>query len=140
MECDHQHKYLGLPFCKGNSKKAAFKEIVEKLKSKLSGWKQKALSQAGRGVLIKSVTQALPLHFMQTFLLPVSVCDQLDKVTRDFWWGVKADEKKHLYLKAWDSICSPKAAGGLGFRKAREFNRSLITKLGWQLYTAPHKT
>ena len=67
---------------------------------------------------------------MQIFLLLASICDQLDKITRDFCWGVNADKNIHLYLKALDSICQPKVAGGLGFRKARENNRALVAKLG----------
>lgn len=54
-ECNHRSLYLGLPFCKFNSKKEAFGGIMEKLANKLSGWKKKSLSMAGRLALIKSV-------------------------------------------------------------------------------------
>jgi hypothetical protein len=42
-------------------------------------------------------------------------------------------KSKNLSLKAWDSICTPKALGGLGVRKMREVNLALITKLSWKL-------
>ena len=48
---------------------------------------------------------------------------------RNFWWGQKQDEKKMAWL-SWDKLCSPKADGGLGFKKLKEFNLSLLAKQG----------
>lgn len=70
-ECDHHGKYLELPFCKGKSQVQTFSEVVEKLISKLFGWKGKLLSRAGRAILIKSVAQAQTSYAMQTYLLPI---------------------------------------------------------------------
>lgn len=36
--------------------------LIDKLNSKLQGWKTKLLSQAGRTTLISSVLQSLPLY------------------------------------------------------------------------------
>ncbi|KAL3844844.1 hypothetical protein ACJIZ3_002247 [Penstemon smallii] len=130
-ECNHCTKHLGLPFCKPKSRVRAFTDVVTKFQQKLSGWKSKNLSQAGRAVLIKAVAQAIPAYIMSTFLLPVSICDLLDKTIRKFWWG-ENEKGNSLYLRCWNSLCLPKACGGLGFRKSIDFNRSLIAKLGWQ--------
>jgi hypothetical protein len=37
-------KYLGLPFFFGKSKSVAFKDILEKVSSKIEGWRAKTLS------------------------------------------------------------------------------------------------
>lgn len=102
-------------------------------------WKSKVLSFVGRGVLVKTVAQSIPFYAMQTHLLSVKTCLEIDSLTRDFWWGKREEENHTLYLKAWNSICTPKEAGGLGFRRARDTNIAFITKLVWQLNTREDK-
>lgn len=84
-----------MPFCKTQTKRQAFQEIVSKMSARLSGWKKRTLQQVGRNVLIQSVALSIPLYVMQTYLLPQSICNELDKLVRDFWWG-KGDNKRHL--------------------------------------------
>lgn len=50
--------YLGIPMASGKDKKVASEEIIEKVKSKLQGWKMKTLSQAGKATLITSVANS----------------------------------------------------------------------------------
>jgi hypothetical protein len=65
--------YLGLPILFGNFKKAAFQNIIDRVNSKMDGWRAKSLSQAGRLLLIKFVAAAIPSYAMSTFLLPKSI-------------------------------------------------------------------
>lgn len=51
QECSHNGMYLGHPFCTFKSKNEAYKDTIEKLANKLSGWKQRTLSMAGRIVM-----------------------------------------------------------------------------------------
>jgi hypothetical protein len=105
------------------------------VKSKVDGWKAKTLSQAGRLVLNKSVAAAIPSYAMSTFLLPKKICSQLDKVFKNLWWGFPPSKTRNLSLKSWNSICTPKALGGLGMRRMKDVNLVLISKLGWKLLT-----
>ncbi|BFG24970.1 hypothetical protein CerSpe_112440 [Prunus speciosa] len=52
---DDPGKYLGLPTIWGRSKREALLYIKERIMSKIQGWKQQLLSQAGREVLLKAV-------------------------------------------------------------------------------------
>ena len=78
-------KYVGLPPVIGRGKKQAFVEIKLCIQSKLSGWKTKLLSQAGREILIKFVAQAIPVYAMNCFLLPASFCDEINSMMGQFW-------------------------------------------------------
>ena len=53
-------KYLGLQSLVGKEKMQCFSQIKEWVWSKVKGWKEKLLSQAGREILIKVVVQAIP--------------------------------------------------------------------------------
>jgi hypothetical protein len=64
----------------GNSKKRAFQDIIDKVHSRIEGWRAKTLSQAGILVLIKSVVATLPSYAMSSFLLPKSFCNELDRI------------------------------------------------------------
>ncbi|GKB23822.1 hypothetical protein Tco_0863223 [Tanacetum coccineum] len=59
-----QSKYLGLSSVIGRSKKVVFRAIIDRIKKKLQGWKEKTLSIGGKEVLIKSVAQAMPMSLL----------------------------------------------------------------------------
>ncbi|KAL5569499.1 hypothetical protein UlMin_026074 [Ulmus minor] len=123
--------YLGLPlFRSGRSKDFNF--LVEKLDSKLAGWKSRILSKAKRLVLIKSIALALPIYTMQSMKLPNSICSKMDAIIRNFWWSA-SKSNSHLCLKAWAEVCQPKQWGGLGFRRMKDLNLSLLAKWAWKL-------
>ena len=78
-----QHeKYLGLPSLVGKSKKNTFQQLKERLANKLSGWKEKLLSNAGKEVLIKAIAQVMPTHTMSCFLLSSSLCEEMTSIVR----------------------------------------------------------
>ena len=81
--------YLGNAFIFGKSKVKEFGRLKERVQSRLDNWKNHLLSKAGKATLIKSVVQAIPTYTMATFKVPSSVCKDLDKIIRRFWWGAK---------------------------------------------------
>ena len=87
-EIIRQHEtYLGLPSLVGKGKCNTFRQLKERLANKLSGWKEKLLSHAGKEILIKAVVQAILTYTMSVFLLPNSLCDEMTSMVRQFWWG-----------------------------------------------------
>jgi hypothetical protein len=109
-------KYLGLPSFVGKNGTACFTQLKERVWSKLMGWKEKLLSQAGREVLIKSIAQAIPTYTMSCFRLPNRLCQDLESMIRKFWWGHGPDKNKICWVK-WSSLCCQKDSGGMGFRE-----------------------
>ena len=102
----------------------------------MDGWLAKPLSQVGRLTLFKSMATTIPSYAISTFLLPKSICSQLDGTFKNFWWGFPSSKTKNFSLKLWNSLCIPKALGGLGLRKMKDVNLALIAKLGWKLLTS----
>ena len=70
-------RYLGLPSLIGKSKREVFGFLKDRLHSRTQGWKNQLLSQAGKEILIKAVSQAIPSYCMSTFLLPKTLADEL---------------------------------------------------------------
>lgn len=56
----------------------------------------------------------------------------MDSMFANFWWGFNA-ENKLMHLRAWDSLCTPRMHGGLGFRRMHDHNRALLSKHAWTL-------
>ncbi|XP_042944540.1 uncharacterized protein LOC122278417 [Carya illinoinensis] len=129
-------KYLGLPALIGRSKNAAFKSIIDRIKSRVGNWKDKLLSHAGKEILLKAVIQALPTYCMGVFKLPKSLLSDINRVMYQFWWGHLQNEKK-VHWVSWAQMGKSKAAGGVGFRGLEYFNLALLAKQGWRLVQYP---
>ena len=69
-----------------------FAEIKEKVGKKLAGWKEKLMSIRGREIIIKAVAQAIPTYTMSCFQLPKSLCDDLERMMQNSWWGQRKQE------------------------------------------------
>lgn len=90
-------KYLGMPILHKRINKETLRDILEKVESRLAGWKGRILSFAGRLTLINSVLSSTPVHSMSTIKLPNSTLNSLDRVSRSFLWGSTSDRRKqHL--------------------------------------------
>jgi hypothetical protein len=107
-------KYLGMPTQIGHSKQAVFNFILDKVRGKLKGWKEKHLSFAGIVMLISAVIQALPTYIMSCFMLPNSMCVQIEKDICRFWWGGNDGQHK-IHWKARKDLFQPKFRGVLAF-------------------------
>lgn len=106
-------KYLGVPLHHRRKSKQSYQFIIDKISQRLTAWKAKSLSLAGRLTLVKTVISTMPHYCMQTDKLPASVCKEIECLSRSFVWA-DSDDRKGNHLVAWEQLCQPKAQGGVG--------------------------
>jgi len=121
-------KYLGLPMVGGKNKVNTFKELRERIAKRVTEWKEKTISKAGRKVLIKSIAQVISTYSMSLFKLSKNLCNDINSIIAKYWWGQMSDEKKVHWIN-WKRLCDLKKKGGMGFRDIYAFNLAMMSML-----------
>ncbi|KAA3485420.1 Pleiotropic drug resistance protein 4 [Gossypium australe] len=113
---NNPERYLGLPNMVGRRKKEAFQNLKDWFKQRIDNWSVRHLSQGGKEVFIKAVLQAISTYTMACFLLPKTLCAELDSLIAKFWWQ-KSHGKQGIHWCAWKELCTVKEQRGFGFRR-----------------------
>ncbi|XP_062114173.1 uncharacterized protein LOC133825213 [Humulus lupulus] len=109
-------KYLGVLLRPSKCKASDFEIILKKIRLCLNSWASGNLSYASKTQLIQSVLMGIRNYWMNIFLLPQHVVRNIDRLCRNFLWGMKGTRSK-FHLASWDFVCRPKAYGGLSLNK-----------------------
>lgn len=70
--------------CAGKNKSNVFGFLAGRVEHKLQGCANKDLSKAGKLTLLKSAAQTIPNFWMSLFLIPYSICDEIEKLMNEF--------------------------------------------------------
>ncbi|KAJ1690987.1 hypothetical protein LUZ63_015142 [Rhynchospora breviuscula] len=127
--------YLGLPLSIRRLKKIHFKPLIDAVQRRLDRWQSRFLSFGGRLTLVKSVLTAMPIHYMQTILLPAWLIKHLEGMRRKFFWKDKDKCLRGHCLVNWSKCCMLKKNRGLGIISLLLQNQALLTKWLWKIST-----
>ncbi|GAV57021.1 hypothetical protein CFOL_v3_00560 [Cephalotus follicularis] len=108
------------------------KVMVDKLMRRTNSWLSNSLSFGGRLHLLASVLFSIQVFWCSTFLLPVAITKEYDRILRSFLWRGVGSSKKGGKV-AWSIVCSSKDEGGLGIKDTRSWNLAAIMKIGWDI-------
>ena len=130
--------YLGIPSLVGRSKKRVFSFVKDKVWKRVQSWKAKPISQAGKVVLIKNGAQSIPSYCMSCFLLPQSLCQEIERIMNSYWWNSNSNRSRGINWLPWGDKSMSKHKGGLGFRSLYGFNIALLGKQCWKFIKEPN--
>jgi len=96
-------QYLGVEVGGNPRKKQFWEPVVRKLEVRLSSWKGRFLSMAGRICLIKSVFTAIPLFYLSIFEALAGVCNKISTIQRKFLWDWGRQNSSISWV-SWDNV------------------------------------
>lgn len=79
-------RYLGLPLYNKHLRKEDWAIIINRIETRIDGWKAKLLSYGGRLTLVNSVLTNLPLFYLSIFKAPQWVLHRIEALRRAFFW------------------------------------------------------
>ena len=125
-------KYLGLEVGGNPRKKQFWEPTINRINYKLSAWKGRFLSLAGRICLVESVFSSLPLFYLSFFKALEVVYSKIISIQMRFLWGW-GREKSSISWVSWENLYKPLEEGGLGIKYIRNFNTTLLAKWKWRI-------
>ncbi|XP_074277988.1 uncharacterized protein LOC141601592 [Silene latifolia] len=113
-----------------------FDSLILKIKHSIQHWSSNFLTYAGRVQLINSIIFGMETFWCSCTLLPQEVLRRINKLCKDFFWGILPDGRRMVFKK-WKDICLPWDAGGFNVKDLSTWNDALQCR--W-IYLLAHTT
>ncbi|XP_021996129.1 uncharacterized protein LOC110893325 [Helianthus annuus] len=126
-------KYLGVPLISSRLGYSDCRVLVDRLQKRITHWRNKLLSFAGRLQLITSVLSAMHIYWSSVFMLPTRIVLELEACMRNFLWSQESSYSKGKSKVSWKTVCTPKYEGGLGIRRIGDMNKALMAYHAWSI-------
>lgn len=81
----------------------------------------------------------MPIHAMMALDIPRKVITAITKICRGFLWCASNTANGGQCTVAWDSVCTPKWAGGLGLPNLKWMNVAMQARWPWLQRTDPSR-
>ena len=128
-------RYLGVPLSPRKMTHTNFQPLLDKISARFNSWTIKHLLFAGRFQLIQAVIYSTISFWASMFIIPNECIRILERMCNAFLWNGAPNSARGVKI-AWESVCTPKEAGGLGLKRLADWNVVLGLKLIWLLYAA----
>lgn len=115
-------------------KSARFNSLSTRYKKKFNAYDARLLSLARRTILAKSVLLTIPGYFVQSIIIPIGVCDQIEQIVGHFIWGSTNTKPKAALVK-WDPYYQTFSKGRIGLQRLILQNTAYLMKLAFLLVT-----
>lgn len=119
-------KYLGLPLITSRITKTDCLPLFENITSKLCSWSNTKLSQAGRLVIVQSITTAMISYWSRHYILPAKLISMVNSALARFLWHGDPFSKKLIPISFWKAQL-PKNLRGLGITNIKTWNKAAIS-------------
>ncbi|KAM6575501.1 hypothetical protein CsatA_023828 [Cannabis sativa] len=86
----------------------------------------------GRAVLVNSVLMSIHAYWSQVMVIPKRTIRDIEAICRAYLWKGNQVSQGPGPI-AWDHVCQPKAAGGIGLKRIAEWNIAAMTKYAWAI-------
>ncbi|XP_022030707.1 uncharacterized protein LOC110931630 [Helianthus annuus] len=126
-------RYLGVPLISSRLGYNDCRVLVERLEKRITHWRNKLLSFAGRLQLIVSVLSSMHIYWSSVFMLPARIINELEACMRNFLWSQESSFSKGKSKVSWKAVCTPKYEGGLGIRRIGDMNKALMFNHIWSI-------
>ena len=100
--------------------------MIDKIIKRISGWKGRLLSYAGRLTLLKACLASIPIYLMSIIKFPKWAVNMINSHMACFLWNNNEDKHKY-HLAHWQLVAQKKELGGLGIPDLRNLNLSLLS-------------
>jgi len=125
-------RYPGVPLLSTKLSYGVCHPIIDKVRNKICGWRNRLLSFGGCLQLAQFVLSTIYVYWAFVFILPKRVIHEIEQIIRNFLWSGN-EANPHRAKVAWHEICCPKDQGGLGLKLLYVWNQDLVSKLIWHL-------
>lgn len=129
-------KYLGVPMVTKKLTLLNCEPLLQQIKARFSSWSAKALSFAGRLLLIKTVIAGITTFWCSSFILPKACINRINSLCGLFLWNGTSEGHQSARVSR-DKVTLTKEQGGLGIKDLHAWNKSCILKLVWMLFFRP---
>lgn len=128
-------RYLGVLYIFKENDTYRLQPLTDKIAARFSSWTVKHLFFAGRFQLIQAVIYSIISFWASMFIIPAECVEILERMCGAFLWNGAQNSARRGKI-SWDSVFTPKEAGGLGLKRLADWNRVLGLKLIWLILTA----